>query len=47
MNQPYAIFEIVWRDFEVFLKDMHTLELLRKAKKNIEKEMEKIRIWWI
>ena len=30
-----------------FSKDMHTLELLRKAKKNIEKEMEKIRIWWI
>ena len=38
MNQPYAIFEIVWRDFEVFLKDMHTLELLRKAKKKILKK---------
>ena len=37
-DQPYAIFELVWRDFEVYLKDMHTLELLRKAKKKILKK---------
>ena len=36
-DYPSALFEMVWRDFEVFLKDTHTLELLKKAKKKLLK----------
>ena len=37
-DYPSSLFEIVWRDFEVFLKDTHTLELLNKAKKKLLKK---------
>ena len=37
-GQPTARFEILWRDFESFLKDTHTLELLAKARKKMLKK---------